>query len=106
MMQKIRVSSFDIKKCTMRGRAVRGNAVSRLLAANKEHCLPLRADIKSSHAADLSERPADIANASPFQIRKTKSDRTRKAVFAAVALAVLALLVSLVALALMKAPEF
>ena len=56
--------------------------------------------------ADLSARPADFANASPFQTRKTKSDRTRKAVFAAVALACVALLVSLVALALMKAPEF
>jgi pSer/pThr/pTyr-binding forkhead associated (FHA) protein len=54
--------------------------------------------------ADLSARPADFANASPFQSRKTKKDPARTAVFAAAALAFLAFLVSLVALFLMRAP--
>ena len=54
--------------------------------------------------AELSARPADFANASPFPTRKTKRDPARSAVFAAVALAFVAFLASLVALALMKAP--
>lgn len=56
--------------------------------------------------AESSARPADFANASPFQSRKTKKDPVRTAVFAAAALAVLALLVSMIALVLMKPPSF
>ena len=56
--------------------------------------------------AELSARPADFANASPFPGRKTKSDPTRSIVLAAAAVAIAAFLVSLVALALMKAPGF
>ena len=51
-------------------------------------------------------RPADFANASPFQSRKVKKDPARTAVFAAAALAFLAFLISLIALALMKPPSF
>jgi pSer/pThr/pTyr-binding forkhead associated (FHA) protein len=54
--------------------------------------------------AELSARPADFANASPFPTRKTKRDRARTAVFAAVAVAFVAFLASIIALALMKAP--
>jgi len=57
-------------------------------------------------AAELSTRPADFANASPFQTRKTKKDPARTAVLAAAALAFLAFLASLIALALMKPPVF
>lgn len=56
--------------------------------------------------AELSTRPADFANASPFQSRKTKKDPVRTAVFAAAALAFLALLASMIALFLMKPPSF
>lgn len=56
--------------------------------------------------AELSERPADFANASPFPGRKSKKDPTRTAVFAAAAVAFAAFLVSLIALAFMKAPGF
>jgi pSer/pThr/pTyr-binding forkhead associated (FHA) protein len=56
--------------------------------------------------AELSTRPADFANASPFPSRKTKKDPARTALFAALALAFAALLASMVALALMKAPGF
>jgi pSer/pThr/pTyr-binding forkhead associated (FHA) protein len=55
--------------------------------------------------AELSARPADFANASPFQSRKTKKDPARTAVFAAAALAFLAFLVSMIALFLMKPPS-
>ncbi len=56
--------------------------------------------------AELSARPADFANASPFPGRKTKKDPARTAVFAAAAVAFVAFVVSLIALALMKAPGF
>ena len=57
-------------------------------------------------AAALTARPADFANASPFPRRKTKKDPTRTAVFAAATVAIAAFLVSLIFLALMKAPGF
>ena len=56
--------------------------------------------------AESSARPADFANASPFQSRKTKKDPARSAVFAAAVVAFLAFLASIIALALMKAPSF
>ena len=56
--------------------------------------------------AEMSARPADFANASPFPSRKMKKDPARTAVFAAVAVAFAALLASLIALAVMKAPGF
>ena len=52
----------------------------------------------------LTIRTEAGANASPFQTRKTKKDRARIAVFAAVAVAIIAFLASMIALALMKAP--
>jgi hypothetical protein len=59
-----------------------------------------------AHRAESSTRPADFANASPFQSRKVETDQARTAVFAAVALAFLAFLVSLIALVLMKPSSF
>jgi pSer/pThr/pTyr-binding forkhead associated (FHA) protein len=56
--------------------------------------------------AELSARPADFANASPFQSRKTKKDPARTAVFAAAAVALIAFLASMIALLLMRAPTF
>lgn len=56
--------------------------------------------------AESSARPADFANASPFQARAGKKDPARTAVYAAAALALLAFVISLVALAMMKPPSF
>ena len=67
--------------------------------------LPRLAEVEA-RPAELSARPADFANASPFPSRKTKKDPTRTAVVAAAAVALLAFLVSLIALALMKPPNF
>jgi pSer/pThr/pTyr-binding forkhead associated (FHA) protein len=56
--------------------------------------------------AEMSARPADFANASPFPSRKKSKDPARVGVLAAVGLAFLAFLVSLIALMLMKPPAF
>jgi pSer/pThr/pTyr-binding forkhead associated (FHA) protein len=65
-----------------------------------------RPERAEARPAESIARPADLANASPFQSRKVRKDPARTAVFAAAALAFLAFLVSLVALVLMKAPSF
>jgi len=56
--------------------------------------------------AESSARPADFANASPFENRKRTKDPGSRAVYAAAAVAIVAFLVSLLALALMKPPSF
>jgi len=63
--------------------------------------LTIRAETGESVSHDLVEETS-----SPFPTRKTKKDPTRTAVVAAVAVALLAFLVSLIALALMKPPNF
>ncbi len=55
--------------------------------------------------AELSARPADFANASPFPNRKKEKDPTRTAIFAAAAVAFLAFLASMIALFIMRAPK-
>jgi pSer/pThr/pTyr-binding forkhead associated (FHA) protein len=69
------------------------------------HPLP-RLEEAEARPAELSARPADFANASPFQSRKTKKDPARTAVYAAAAVAFAAFLASLIALLLMKPPTF
>ncbi len=54
--------------------------------------------------AEVSTRPADFANASPFPKRTNEKDPVRMALFAAAAIAILALLGSLLALAQMRPP--
>ncbi len=54
--------------------------------------------------AELSARPVDFINASPFPNRAKDVDPTRKAVIAAVVVALLAFLGSMVAVLLMHAP--
>jgi hypothetical protein len=56
--------------------------------------------------AESSARPADFANASPFQTRKTKKDPVRTAIFAAAGIALVAFIASMIALCLMKPPSF
>lgn len=67
--------------------------------------LPELAEVEA-RPAESSARPVDFANASPFQARTAKRDPARTAVYAAAGLALLAFLVSMVALALMKPPSF
>jgi hypothetical protein len=54
--------------------------------------------------AEMSVRPADFANASPFPRRKKEADPMRTAIFAAAGVALLAFLASLIAVLLMHAP--
>jgi pSer/pThr/pTyr-binding forkhead associated (FHA) protein len=54
--------------------------------------------------AELSARPADFANASPFPSRKKTKDPARTAILAAIALGFVAFLASMVALFMMRPP--
>ena len=54
--------------------------------------------------AEVSAKPADFGNASPFPKRSAERDPSRTAVFAAAAVAILAFLGSMVAVALMRPP--
>ena len=54
--------------------------------------------------AEVSARPADFANASPFPRRKAQRDLVRTTVYIAAGVALLAFLVSMVALVLMQPP--
>ncbi len=54
--------------------------------------------------AEVSARPADFGNASPFPRRRAQADPVRTAIYAAVAVAVLAFLASMLALGLMQPP--
>jgi predicted component of type VI protein secretion system len=54
--------------------------------------------------AELSGKPAAFANASPFPNRKKERDPTRMAIFAAVAIALVAFLGSVIAVFMMRAP--
>ena len=56
--------------------------------------------------AELSARPADFANASPFPGRKKAKDPARMAILAAVALAFVAFLAIMIALFMMRPPAF
>lgn len=55
--------------------------------------------------AEVSARPADFANASPFPKRKSERDPVRLAIFAASIAAILAFIGSLLALAQMHPPS-
>ncbi len=65
-----------------------------------------QAEGAAAHLTESSARPADFANASPFQTRGKSKDPARKAVMAAAAVAIIAFVVSMIALALMKPPPF
>lgn len=71
--------------------------------AAEAHPLPVLEE-PEAHPAEVSARPADFANASPFQKRRSQSDPVRTAIYAAAAVAVLAFLASIVALAQMHSP--
>lgn len=65
--------------------------------------LPARTDVEA-RPAEVSARPADFANASPFPKRSSERDRSRLAIFAAAALALLAFLASMLALMQIRPP--
>lgn len=67
---------------------------------------PPRLTETTAQPAEISARPADFANASPFPGRKTKRDPARRVVFVVAAVAFAAFFASMIALALMKAPGF
>ena len=54
--------------------------------------------------AEVSARPVDFANASPFPRRRRENDPVRLAAFAAAGLALLAFIASMLSLAQMRAP--
>ena len=72
-------------------------------AAGDAQPLPVMQDVEGK-PAEVSARPPDFANASPFPKRKTEKDPVRTALFAAAAIAILAFIGSMVALAQMHAP--
>jgi pSer/pThr/pTyr-binding forkhead associated (FHA) protein len=55
-------------------------------------------------AAEVSARPADFENASPFQKRTSQKDHARVALYAAAAFAILLFVASMLALAQMHSP--
>ena len=63
-----------------------------------------RLEEAEARPAELSARPADFANASPFPNRKKEKDPTRTAILAAAAVAFLAFLGSMIAVFMMRAP--
>lgn len=63
-----------------------------------------RLEEAQAQPAEASTRPADFANASPFQKRRSQRDAARLAIYAAAGLAILAFLGSMLALAQMHAP--
>lgn len=66
---------------------------------------PLPAPVEAAALpAEVSARPADFANASPFPKRSQEKDPLRTAIYAAAALALLAFFASMLALAQMQAP--
>lgn len=54
--------------------------------------------------AEVSARPADFGNASPFPKKRSEKDALRTAIFAAAGVAILAFLASMLALAQMRPP--
>jgi pSer/pThr/pTyr-binding forkhead associated (FHA) protein len=73
------------------------------VAISSAQALPLAEKVEA-RAAETSTRPADFANASPFRARSKERDPTRRMVFIAMAVSLLALLAALIAVLTMRAP--
>jgi len=67
------------------------------------HPVPVLAEV-AARPAEVSAKPADFANASPFPRRKMQRDPLRAAIFAAAAIAILAFLGSMIVLLQMQPP--
>jgi len=72
-------------------------------AAGAAQPLPQLEEVQT-HPAEMSARPADFANASPFAGARKENDPTRKWFFVAAAAAFLAFLGSMIAVFLLRAP--
>jgi predicted component of type VI protein secretion system len=72
-------------------------------AAGEAQPLPQSEEIQA-RPADLSARPVDFANASPFASARKEKDPTRRLVFAAALAALLAFVGSMIAVLMMRAP--
>ncbi|MGI9089427.1 MAG: FHA domain-containing protein [Chthoniobacterales bacterium] len=103
-----RVNGQVIESVTLRGgdRVRFGKVEARFESehAGEAQPLPVLAEVES-RPAEVSARPADFANASPFPNRKTPRDPMRTAIFAAAGVAVLAFAASMLALAQMHPPS-
>lgn len=73
--------------------------------ATENQPLPIASEAEVK-PADVSARPADFANASPFQTRMHEKDASRLALYAAVGVAILAFIGSMLALLQMQPPAF
>ncbi len=65
--------------------------------------IPLLSNV-AVQPAEISARPADFANASPFPHRRSEKDPARTAIFAAAVVAIVAFIASMLALAQMRPP--
>jgi len=63
------------------------------------------ADEIEARPAETSEKPADFANASPFPNRQKEKDQMATAILAAAGVAILALLMSMLGLLQIHAPQ-
>ncbi|MBA3273710.1 MAG: hypothetical protein H0T11_07540, partial [Chthoniobacterales bacterium] len=65
--------------------------------------LPLVEEVEA-RPAEVSARPADFANASPFPKRQSQRDPLRPMIYAAAGVAILAFVASMLSLAQMHSP--
>lgn len=73
------------------------------IAMSATQPLPV-AEKAEARAAEMSARPVDFANSSPFRARSKERDPARKILFIVMAIAVLALVAGLMAVLTMRAP--
>jgi pSer/pThr/pTyr-binding forkhead associated (FHA) protein len=82
-----------------------GGVEARFESAENAATRPLpEAEQLMAKTAEISSRPPDFANASPFRSRKEKRDSIRFGIFAFACLAAAALLVALVAVIIIRPP--
>lgn len=74
------------------------------IATGEAQPLP-EADAIEARPAEMSEKPADFANASPFPNRQKEKDPTATAILAAAAVAIVAFLISMLGLLQIHAPQ-
>jgi pSer/pThr/pTyr-binding forkhead associated (FHA) protein len=82
-----------------------GKVEARFECENPSHAqpLPVLTEVEAK-PAEVSARPVDFSNASPFSRRKLRRDPVQTAIFVAAGLAVLAFLGSMIALMQMQPP--
>jgi pSer/pThr/pTyr-binding forkhead associated (FHA) protein len=101
-----RVNGLPVTETTLRiDDRIRFGGVEARFEADTTGSQPLpNVEQVEARPAEMSAAPVDFANASPFRARAKDRDPTRTAVFAAGAIAVLAFVISMVAVLAMHAP--